>query len=182
MADRAAWEPTPTTPRARRPSDPSQARRVRPDSRPTDVRRLIAAALSSVLPGTGQAMNGRLRPALLFGLPTLFVALVVLLIVNAAQPTMLIAKLIAPSVLGALLVLNLVVLGWRGAALFQAFTDRRYPGKPGRLGAIGLAVLIVVTVTPHLLVWNAGTAAQSMFAQIFAGLDRPFGFDDAAEG
>ena len=76
MADRAAWEPTPTSPRARRPTDPSQARRVRPDSRPSDIRRLIAATLSSILPGTGQVLNGRLRPALIFGIPTLVVLIV----------------------------------------------------------------------------------------------------------
>jgi polyisoprenyl-teichoic acid--peptidoglycan teichoic acid transferase len=77
--------------------------------------------------------------------------------------------LLAPSLLGLLLVLNLLVLVWRGAAAFQAFTDRRYPRRPGRVGAIGLLVLAVVTITPHLLVWNAGTAAQAMFASIFAG-------------
>src|SRR6185295_15170322 len=143
MADRAAWEPTPTSPRARRPPDASQARRIRPDSRPSDIRRLIAATLSSVLPGTGQALNGRLRPALLFGLPTLFIVLVAWLISNADKPAMLLAKLVAPPILGALLVLNLVVLGWRGLAAFHAFTDRRYPGRPGRLGAIGLGVLLV---------------------------------------
>ena len=40
----------------------------------TDRRRLVAAIASSVLPGAGQALNGRLRPALLFGVPTLVVA------------------------------------------------------------------------------------------------------------
>ncbi len=171
MADRAAWEPTPTSPRARRPSDASQARRIGPDSRPSDIRRLIAATLSSILPGAGQALNGRLRPALVFGLPTLFIVLVAWLISNTDKPSALIAKLIAPSMIGALLVLNLVVLGWRGLAAFQAFSDRRYPGRPGRLGAIGLAVLLVVTFVPHLLVWNAGNAAQAMFASIFSESD-----------
>ena len=169
MADRAAWEPNPTSPpRARRPPDLSQARRIRPDSRPTDIRRLVAATLSSVLPGAGQAINGRLRPALLFGVPTLIILLGVWLIGNSDRPAMVLARLIAPSILGALLVVNVVVLVWRGVAAFHAFTDRRYPGRPGRLGAVGLVALLVFTVAPHLFVWSAGTAAQSMFAQIFA--------------
>jgi LCP family protein required for cell wall assembly len=169
MADRAAWEPNPTSPpRARRPTDLSQARRIRPDSRPTDIRRLAAATLSSVLPGAGQAINGRLRPALLFGVPTLIILLGAWLIGSSDRPAMVLARLIAPSILGALLVVNIVVLVWRGVAAFHAFTDRRYPGRPGRLGAVGLVALLVFTVAPHLFVWSAGTAAQSMFAQIFA--------------
>src|SRR4249920_636728 len=114
MADRAAWEPNPTSPpRARRPSDLSQARRIGPDSRPSDIRRLAAATLSSVLPGAGQALNGRLRPALLFG---------AWLIGNSDRPALVLARLIAPSILGALLVVNVVVLVWRAVAAFHAFT------------------------------------------------------------
>ncbi|HEY7970404.1 MAG TPA: hypothetical protein VID95_10445, partial [Candidatus Limnocylindrales bacterium] len=153
MADRAAWQPNPTSPpRARRPADVSQARQVRPDSRPSDIRRLVAATLSSVLPGAGQAINGRLRPALLFGVPTLIILLGVFLIGNSDRPAMVLARLIAPSILGALLVVNVVVLVWRGVAAFHAFTDRRYPGRPGRLGAVGLVALLVFTIAPHLFV------------------------------
>ena len=39
------------------------ARRITPDSRPTDIRRLVAALLSAVIPGLGQAVNGRFRLA-----------------------------------------------------------------------------------------------------------------------
>jgi len=38
-----------------------QARRIRPDTGPTDRRRLAAAGLSAVLPGLGQAFNQRRR-------------------------------------------------------------------------------------------------------------------------
>lgn len=184
MADRPAWDPSPSSPRARRPVDPrsfgrpplerrpvgaGQARRIRPDSRPTDRRRLLAATASSLVPGLGQALNGRLRPAVVFLAPTLVVALATWLIANSDRPTMLLARIIAPSILGLLLVLNVVVLAWRAVALLHAFTDRRYPGRPGRLGAVGLAGLLVVTVLPHALAWNYGTAAQAMFGRIFAG-------------
>ncbi|HYX11014.1 MAG TPA: LCP family protein [Candidatus Acidoferrum sp.] len=135
----------------------------------TDRRRLLAAIASSLLPGSGQLLNGRLRPALLFGVPTLAIILAAWLIGHSDRPTMVLAKVIAPSVLGALLVLNVVVLVWRAVAVLHAFLDRRYPLRPGRLGAIGLAALLAATVLPHALAWSYGTAAQAMFGQIFAG-------------
>jgi hypothetical protein len=106
-------------------------------------------------------------PALLFGIPTLIILLGVWSWEQRSAGDG-VARLIAPSILGALLVVNVVVLVWRGVAAFHAFTDRRYPGRPGRLGAVGLVALLIFTVAPHLFVWSAGTAAQSMFAQIFA--------------
>ena len=47
------------------------ARRITPDSRPTDIRRLVAALLSAVIPGLGQAVNGRLRLARWLLIPAL---------------------------------------------------------------------------------------------------------------
>ena len=114
-------------------------------------------------------LNGRLRPALLFGVPTLAVLVAAWLVAHADRPTMLLARAIAPQVLSALLIGNVVLLGWRAIALLHAFLDRRYPLRPGRLGAVGLVVLLVVTAVPHLMAWNYGVAAQSMFGQILSG-------------
>lgn len=145
------------------------ARPARGSSVPTDRRRLLAAIASSLLPGFGQALNGRLRPALLFGIPTLAVLLAAWRIANSDTPAMLIARAIAPSILGALLALNVVILCWRAFAVLQAFMDRRYPLRPGRFGTVGLAVVLVATGLPHLLAWNYGTSAQAMFGRIFTG-------------
>jgi LCP family protein required for cell wall assembly len=139
------------------------------DRRPTDRRRLLAAIASSLLPGFGQALNGRLRPALLFGIPTLLVIGTTWLIAESDRPTMLLARVLAPSVLGVLLVLNAVILGWRALAVLHAFLDRRYPLRPGRLGAVGIVALLVATVLPHALAWSYGTSAQAMFGRIFSG-------------
>ena len=135
----------------------------------SDLRRLLAALASSVIPGAGQAVNGRLRPALLFGLPTLVVIGLAWFIAHADRPTMLLARVIAPSVLGVLLVLNVVILGWRAVAVLHAFADRRYPRRPGRVGVLGFVALLVVTVLPHALLWSYGTTAQAMFGRIFSG-------------
>jgi LCP family protein required for cell wall assembly len=139
------------------------------DRRRTDRRRLLAAIASSVLPGSGQLLNGRLGPALLFGLPTLAVIAIAWIVAHSDAPAMLLARVIAPSVLGVLLVANAVILAWRAVAVLHAFLDRRYPLRPGRLGAVGLAALLVATILPHALAWSYGTAAQEMFGRIFGG-------------
>jgi LCP family protein required for cell wall assembly len=154
---------------ARVAPDPTAVADVPLDRRAFDRRRLIAAALSSILPGAGQAINGRRRPALAFLVPSLVVVAAVSWFAHSDTPPMLLARIVAPPVLAALLVLNLVVLGWRLIAVLQAFLDRRYPLRPGRAGAIGLAVVVALTVVPHALAWSYGSAAQTMFGQIFAG-------------
>jgi polyisoprenyl-teichoic acid--peptidoglycan teichoic acid transferase len=171
-AGRRTVEPATVDPSAPPPAgrEPAKARRpARGDTLPSDRRRLAAAIASSLLPGFGQALNGRLRATLLFGTPTLAVLAAAWLIAQSDRPAMLIARAIAPSVLAALLVLNVVILAWRALAVVQAFMDRRYPLRPGRLGTVGLAVLLVATTVPHLLAWSYGTSAQTMFGQIFAG-------------
>ena len=159
----------PSGPRSTEREPARTGRPARGDTLPSDRRRLAAAIASSLLPGFGQALNGRLRAALLFGIPTLAVLAGAWLIAQSDRPAMLIARAIAPAVLTALLVLNVVILAWRAIAVVQAFMDWRYPLRPGRLGTVGLAVLLVATTVPHLLAWSYGTSAQAMFGQIFAG-------------
>ena len=160
------------SPNGRHAADAAGRRGARPataDRLPSDRRRLLAAIASSLLPGFGQVLNGRLRPALLFGIPTAAVLLATWLIAQSDKPSMLLAHVIAPSVLAALLVANVVILVWRAIAVLHAFLDRRYPLRPGRLGAVGQVVLLEATAVPHVLAWNYGTAAQTMFGRIFAG-------------
>ena len=108
---------------------------------------------------------------LLFGIPTLIVLAIAWIVAHSDRPAILLAKAIAPSVLGLLLVANVAILAWRLLAVGQAFLDRRYPLRPGRLGAIGMTILVGATILPHFIAWNYGTAAQSMFGQIFGGSD-----------
>jgi polyisoprenyl-teichoic acid--peptidoglycan teichoic acid transferase len=189
MAERSVRDPSAPPLRARTSIPAEPARSMRParrpvqlddgpapaaagghlDRLPSDRRRLLAAIASSLLPGFGQALNGRFRPTLLFGLPTLAVIAAAWLLAHADRPTMLIARVIAPSVLGVLLIANVMILAWRAMAVLHAFLDRRYPLRPGRLGAFGLVVLLIATALPHALAWSYGTAAQAMFGRIFAG-------------
>ena len=146
-----------------------QATRIRPDTRPTDRRRLAAAALSAVIPGLGQAVNRRPRLAAVFLVPTLILVLVVVLLFVSQSPTRLLAWVISPPVLGTLLMLNVAILVWRLVAMGQAFLDTRRTGPAGRLGVVGMAVLALVVVAPHLAVWRYGTILDEAFGQIFSG-------------
>jgi LCP family protein required for cell wall assembly len=134
-----------------------------------DVRRLVAALLSAVVPGLGQALNGRTWLATRLALPFLALAGVVAIVVATQSPVRLIATVVAPTWMTALLVLNGVVLVWRVGAVLHAFFDRRYPARSGRLGGVGVAVLVALVIAPHLLAHGWGTAANSTFQRVFSG-------------
>ena len=147
------------------------ARRIRtaPTSGPIDRRRLVAAGLSAVLPGLGQAFNRRRRLPALFLLPSLIVVVVVGLIWATQTPTRIAAWAVAPSVLAALLTLNVLVLVWRLVAVGQAFLDTRRHGPTGRLGVIGIGVLALLVAVPHLAVYWLWHRAGDAFGRIFDG-------------
>jgi LCP family protein required for cell wall assembly len=144
------------------------ASRIRPETGPQDRRRLAAAGLSAVLPGLGQAFNRRARLALLFALPSIALVFLVFLAIQLQSPTRLVAWLVAPAVLGALLTLNLLVLAWRLLAVGQAFLDTRRHGPTGRVGVIGIAVIVVLVAVPHLLAYRYGTILGETFETVFA--------------
>ena len=136
---------------------------------PGDVRRTIAAAGSAVIPGLGQLINGRLRIARWFALPAILLLAISALIVAANSPARLFASLISPSVMNVALALNLIVLGWRLASVAHAFFDRRYEGRPGRLGVVGLALILTAVAAPHAIANAWGNDAKAAFGNIFAG-------------
>src|SRR5437773_2625189 len=120
MTERSPSRQSDSQPHARRSNDHGRSRKIAPDNPPTDRRRLAAAAFSSILPGSGQIINGRWRPAVFFGVPTAVRFAVAWWIAHADRPTMILARIIAPSALGLLLVLNVVLLAWRAIATLHA--------------------------------------------------------------
>jgi LCP family protein required for cell wall assembly len=147
--------------------------RIRPETGPQDRRRLAAAALSALLPGLGQAFNRRTQLALLFVVPSLTPLAVVLVLLQIQSIARLVAWVVAPEVLGALLTLNLLVLAWRLLAVGQAFLDTRRQGLTGRLGVIGILVIGLLVVLPHLVVYRYGTILGDTFEAIFTGEGLP---------
>jgi LCP family protein required for cell wall assembly len=153
---------------------------TRPDTRPSDLRRLAAALLSAVLPGGGQLLNRRFVPARWLIVPSLLLIAVAWLVVQLQSPARLAAWAISPTILQALLILNVLVLGWRLVAVGHAFFDGRYPPVPGRLGFAGLVVLMIAVLAPHAYAWQVGSTAGAAFARIFEG--GTIGGGDAADG
>jgi LCP family protein required for cell wall assembly len=157
------------------------ATRIRPDTGAIDRRRLAAATLSAVLPGLGQAFNRRRRLTFLFLIPTLILVAFGLLLLQLQSPIRLAAWVITPSVLGTVLTLNFLLALWRLVAAVQAFLDTRWSGPTGRLGIIGIAVIVIAIVAPHLMVFQYGRLLGDTFAEIFesqalaaqSGPDRP---------
>jgi LCP family protein required for cell wall assembly len=145
------------------------ARRIPPETTPVDRRRLAAAALSAVLPGLGQAFNRRSQLAALFALPSVALVIAFLALLQLQSPARLVAWIVAPEVLGALLALNLVLLAWRVLSVGQAFLDTRRPGPTGRLGVIGILIILVLVALPHLVAYRYGTILGETFARVFAG-------------
>ena len=145
------------------------ARRITPDSRPTDIRRLVAALLSAVIPGLGQAVNGRFRLARWLLIPAVVLVPLIIIAAQLFSPVRLAAWAINPAVLQTLLVLNVIVLVWRLIAVAQAFFDGRYPAVPGRLGFAGLVIVTLLVMAPHAYAWQVGSAADKAFARVFQG-------------
>jgi LCP family protein required for cell wall assembly len=146
-----------------------QATRIRPDTRPTDLRRLAAAALSAVIPGLGQLYNRRRRLAALFLIPSLLLLAIGVALIRGQSPARLAAWVVSPQVMGSLLTLNVLLLAWRLVAVGQAFLDTRRAGPTGRLGVIGIVVIAIAVVVPHVVVYRYGTILSDTFDRLFAG-------------
>ncbi len=132
---------------------------------------MLAALLSGVIPGSGQAVNGRARAAAIFAVPSLILLLIAGLIVLSSSPTMLLAHAIVPDTLRTLLILDVVVLVWRLAAVVHAFSDRRYPRRPGVLGAVGLTMVVILVALPQGLAGLYGSSAFTTFEKVFGGAE-----------
>jgi LCP family protein required for cell wall assembly len=128
---------------------------------------LLAAGLSAVVPGLGQLANRESELGRRFLLPSLGAIVLAWLVVQLVPLPRLVATFISPTMLTLLLVANLAVLGWRLAAVGQAFFDSRHTVRPGRVGAGGLAIVILFVAFPHLVGFQLGLSAQDAFGRIF---------------
>ncbi|MFL5680040.1 MAG: LCP family protein [Chloroflexota bacterium] len=142
-------------------------RRIQPETGMADRRRLGGALLSAILPGLGQLANGRTQLAALFAIPSVLLLLGLWIVVAGASPARLLASLMVPSTLGPVLVLNLLILAWRLAAVGQAFADTRLRGRPSGGAIAGLALIALFVVLPHLYGAFVGYSALGNFERVF---------------
>ena len=173
----------PETRAEHRPSRPTTStRRRRTEGRvatrsefvaPDDLRRTVAAAASALLPGLGQLINGRTRLARWFVLPILAIVALVVLQLAMGSPARLVASLVSPTAMSVILVLNVVILGWRLVSVAHAFFDGRYPAKAGRMGVSSLALVLLAVAIPHGLANAWGSSAQAAMSGVFVGQTAP---------
>jgi len=129
------------------------ARRVEP-------RATLAAALSFLFPGGGQAYNGRWGLAVILAAPVLLLMVAVLLVVALGGGSI-VSRLLDVRVLIGLVVLDLALLGWRLVAIVQAHDDRA-PLRSAAWPTWLTAGLLIVTVAMHAVpAWYAAKAIDT---------------------
>ena len=133
----------------------------------------MAALLSFLFPGLGQAYAGRLRRGLLFALPMLVIIGGPLVLLLADGWSGLLSMLLRGEVLVALLLGNIALLVYRVAAIIDAYQlARPISGGSGRswLGAAAgtsLAVLLLATTAMHGVAEYYGYRAAQGLGTIF---------------
>ena len=166
MTDQTAPDSAPN-----RPLGPSQPLAVPPTPtvpRPrTGTRARYGVAIASaVVPGLGHLLVGRRRAAALFVAP-LVAALVALVLLLLTQPIVRVAAYLAdPSIVGAILVAEVVILGWRILAVGSVFVDRRFARLRPR-DAAPILLLGVLVIAPQLGLAVATATLRDSEARIF---------------
>ena len=134
--------------------------------RPRRRHAALAAFLSFLFPGLGQAYAGEAMLAAVFAAP------VILLLIGTVALVLLIGQLrnnlLSPTFLAGVAVLNLTLMAWRLASIILAGRPRRSSGR--RLTSGGMLLLLVIaTVAMHA--WTASAIGQvnSALDDVFTG-------------
>ena len=128
----------------------------------------LAAALSALIPGSGQWYAGRLRRGLVVASPILLLmAAGVLGAVGGAVGVL--EAVVRPAVLWSLLGVNLLVLAWRVFAIGDAY--RLAADGAGRWSLGVLGVLVALVVLPHLAVGVYGLQGVRLIDRVFVSAD-----------
>lgn len=115
--------------------------------RRVDPRAGLAAFLSFLIPGLGQAYNGRWSLAVILLLPILLIVAIGAAVVAGDAA---LGHLLDPRILVALIVLDVTLLGWRLVAIVQAHEDRG-DFLPAAWPTWLTAGIVVVTIAMHAL-------------------------------
>ena len=140
--------------------------------RPRRRHAALAAFLSFLFPGLGQAYAGEAMLAAVFAAP------VILLLIGTGALVLLVGQLrndlLSPTFLAGVAVLNLALMAWRLASIILAGRPRRSSGR--RLASVGTLLLLVIgTVAMHA--WTA-----SAIGQVSSALDDVFVGGNSAPG
>jgi len=143
-----------------------------------DDRAPLAALLSFLIPGLGQAYNRDFRLAFLMALPA--VVVVVLILAATGKGSGLLSDLFDVRVLVAIVVVDVALLGWRLVAIIQAHAARE-PARPRRWTTWVTVLLVAATIGMHLVpAWYATATINTLNSVSLGGRDpsgifaRPF--------
>jgi LCP family protein required for cell wall assembly len=135
--------------------------------RPRSSSPSLAATLSFIWPGLGQAYTRHRRSAVVFALPVFLVAGLALYEARRG-PAVLVARLLDPTVAAAVFV-AVVGLGlWRLAAVIHAYRSARSAGARRTPGRIWLGLLLVIVASSHAIGAAYVFSAYRMDMGIFA--------------
>jgi LCP family protein required for cell wall assembly len=135
----------------------------------------IAAVLSFLWPGLGQAASGNPRRGALLALPALLLVLVVVL-ATAASPFDLLELALDPNVVLALLLVNVLFLLYRLVVIVDAYqlsarARMAWPRSAGRISTAVLGALLLATTMLHGVIGYVGYRAYEADTAILAGGD-----------
>ncbi len=113
---------------------------------------IVAAALSTLLPGAGQWYGGRRLRAAVFAAP-LAVSLVVMIVgslTGAIRPGSLLTWVVQPDLLRVSLIISVVMLLWRIAAIVDAYMVTGGRWQSPRFAPIVVVGLLFIVAAPHV--------------------------------
>jgi LCP family protein required for cell wall assembly len=129
------------------------------------MRFLAAGLLSLLVPGAGQLLVGRRRAAAIFGLPVLVLAGALGALYGTGGLTSILAFIVTPGVLPALVYLNVAIAAWRVLAAIDAARGTPIPARTA--ASLGVAALLVVAA-PHAWAGMTIAATNDLLDSVFA--------------
>ncbi|MFN2418980.1 MAG: hypothetical protein ABR593_08670, partial [Candidatus Limnocylindria bacterium] len=140
---------------------------------PRHPRPWVAAMLSFLFPGLGQAYSGQRVLAVVLALPVLVVLVAAVFVLNGfAGPLR--NSLFSSGFLVAVIVVNLTLFGWRTFAIAHA--GLRAPAADHherRIGLTSVAILVVLTIAMHAWVGIVVAHLDDTLRQVFGGTAVP---------
>ena len=141
--------------------------------RPRHPRPWLAAVLSFVFPGLGQAYAGYRVLALILALPVIALIVVALLLLNGFGGPLRNA-LLSSGFLAAVLAANVALFIWRASAIAHAgLAAPTAESNARRLGLASAAVLVAMSVGMHVWVGVVVGHLDDTLQQVFGGVDTP---------
>lgn len=127
----------------------------------------LAAVLSFLVPGLGDAYLGRILAAIVFAVPIVLLVVAVVLVASGVVDVR--RVLLSSQFLVAVGVVNVALLGWRAAAIAHAGL-RPWHGLSDTTGRVRLAIvagLVVLTVGMHAWVGAVVIQVEQTLGQVF---------------